>query len=99
MDIGWMNMTVGEYMDLEPCGNVHPNHPDVMCTKKGKCPTDWHMTEYTTRIGGRYGKYTRIVQWGKDIEDYISRVRWKSIVGELLPIRERSATVVSCDQV
>ena len=80
MDIGWMNMTIEEYMDLEPCGNVHPNHPDVVCIKKGKCPTDWHMAE---RTGGRH---TWIVQWGKDLEDFISRFKCKSIVGELLPI-------------
>ncbi|KKK66437.1 hypothetical protein LCGC14_2964120 [marine sediment metagenome] len=81
MDIYSVNMTVEDYMDLEPCGSVHPDHPDVVCIKKGKCSTDWHMAERTAA-----NRYTWIVQWGKDLEDFISRFKCKSIVGELLPI-------------
>ena len=83
MDIYSVSMTVEEYVNLEPCGSVHPNHPDVVCIKKGKCPTDWHMAECT--------KHKAVVQWGKDIEDYIAKFGWTSahcwnIVGQLLPI-------------
>ena len=81
MDVMYVDMTIGEYMDLEPCGSVHPNHPDVVCIKKGKCTTDWHMAERTVNKVW----CTWIVQWGKDLEDYVTKFGW-NFVGQLLPI-------------
>ena len=86
MDVCSMYMTIEEYLNLEPCGSVHPNHPDVVCIKKGKCATDWHMAERTVA-----NRYTWIVQWGKDLEMFVATCGGP-IVGQLLRI-EDDATV------
>ncbi len=79
-----MYMTVEEYMDLEPCGSVHPNHPDVVCAKSGECAMDWHMAQRTTTnwLGCRH---THIIQWGKDLENFVAEVGGP-MVGRLLRI-------------
>jgi len=92
MDVMYVDMTIEEYMDLEPCGNVHPNHPDVVCIKKGKCPTDWHMAKRTEHRANRETRYTWIVQWGKDLESFVATFGGP-IVGQLLRIDDRLVPV------
>lgn len=52
----------------EPCGSVHPNHPDLKCIRMGgPCITDDH-------VGLRYdGFFAELVVWGKSAEQ-----NWKN---------------------
>jgi hypothetical protein len=49
--------------DVERCGSVHPNYPELICIKRGgKCVVDAHMGKIKHRC------YTEVVVWGRAYE-------------------------------
>lgn len=49
--------------DFEPCGAIHPNYPNLVCMRTGKCRIDDHIGKLDRRDrDGR--RWTEVVTWG-----------------------------------